>query len=213
MSKTLTRRVFLYGGFAAAGILVMIAFISSKNYLQLIGASLLYIPLVIFARKIFPGKIWDSPIIQIEFPKRQAKPVKKQEPTRLSSKNSGHIVDLDRRAFLKLIGATGISFFLFSLLGRRVDTLFSSNAAPTAPTGNVGTLSQTAASPTAQYKIAEIADGIITYYGFTNNSGGWLIMREDSQNGSFRYAKGDSGFPENWGKRERLKYDYFSNLR
>ena len=37
-------------------------------------------------------------------------------------------------------------------------------------------------------------------------------MREDTDAGSFRYAKGKSGFPANWTNRENLSYNYYNSF-
>ena len=115
------------------------------------------------------------------------------------------VADIDKRAFLKLIGATGISFFLFSLLGRRVEVPFFGRAVESGTNPVEG-------QPTDGYKISEIDDNTITYYGFTNKDGAWLIMREDTEASSFRYVKGDLEFSGNWSNRENLKYDYFHEV-
>ena len=65
--------------------------------------------------------------------------------------------------------------------------------------------------PTEGYKISEIDEGEITYYGFAKKDGSWLIMKENID-GSFRYSKGADDFPGNWDDRDDLKYDYYHNL-
>lgn len=188
------RKILIYFSFAIACLVVVAVFVTSKTYTQLVIATVLYTPLAYFALKIFPPKA------RIPKPKRE----------------QIDVADVDKRTFLKFVGATGISFFLFSLLGRRVEALLFGRAIesglPTLgnPAGSVA--DQPGSTPTDGYKIAEIDEGIATYYGFTGKSGGWLIMREDPDTGSFRYVKGDSNFPKNWANRERLKYDYYSSL-
>ncbi|MCS7092122.1 MAG: hypothetical protein NZM26_02115, partial [Patescibacteria group bacterium] len=66
--------------------------------------------------------------------------------------------------------------------------------------------------PMDGFRISEIDDGTITYYGYTNKDGAWIIIREDTENNSFRYIKGDSNFKENWDKRAWLDYDYYYNV-
>lgn len=66
-------------------------------------------------------------------------------------------------------------------------------------------------SPSEGYRISEIDENdSVTYYGFTNKDGAWYIVKEDT-NGSFRYAKGEKEFANNWETRRDLKYDYFYN--
>ncbi|HJY98369.1 MAG TPA: hypothetical protein VJ227_01500 [Patescibacteria group bacterium] len=207
MGKTLT-----YSGFLISAFLVIFAFVTAKTYTQLAIAVLLYPLIAFFALKLFPRKTNGvsnvTTAVQIS-----PRPYPKAEDT---DNHRVEVADVDKRTFLKLIGAAGLSFFIFSLLGRRVETLLFGKAmqsrvdelggAPSTET------SPTTGSPTEGYRIAEIEDGVITYYGFTNKSGGWLIMKEVTDSSSFRYAKGESDFPGNWANRENLKYDYFYNL-
>jgi len=201
MRKTLT-----YSSFITANIIVILAFVTATTYIQLGIAVLLYPLLAYFAFKLLPRKAEKAPVITLRLPAKPARKTKAQ--TAQAEKERVAITDLDKRAFLKLIGGAGLSFFLFSLLGRRVETLLfgQTQKSATAPTGSAQP------SPTEGYRISEIDDGdSVTYYGFINNSGGWFVMKED-QEGSFRYAKGDLNFPNAWARRTHLKYDYFHNL-
>lgn len=198
MNKTLT-----YSGFTISALVVILVFLTAKTYTQLVIAVILYPLLAYFALKVLPRRSGDAPAITIKLP---ARPVRKVEQV-----NQGKVVaDIDKRTFIKLIGATGISFFLFSLFGRRAESLLFGQ--------NISNFGSTPAEPAQStqsmqgYKITEIDDGLVSYYGFTTVSGGWMIMREDTETSSFRYAKGNSGFSNNWRGRENLKYDYFFNL-
>lgn len=209
MRKKLTYIIF---ALASAGVVAV--FVTAKSYIQLGIAILLYPVLAFFALKVFQHKSWKAPVVVVRVPARStAKP--RAEAVSLK-REQVEVTDVDKRTFLKLIGAAGLSFFIFSLLGRRVDALlFGGSAGPaasalaTAPSGQAG---PTVSPATAGYSIAEIDDGVITYYGFTNKDSAWLIMREDTQTNSFRYAKGNSLFPTNWANRANLRYDYYSNL-
>jgi hypothetical protein len=187
-------------------------FVTATSYTQLAIAMLLYLPLAYFALQVFPRGLPKGRIITVEVVSKTTGP-----ETAKPKKRGVDIRDTDKRAFLKLIGAAGISYFLFSLLGRRVDLSAlgravglgtdNGDASPDqeiAPAGS-GTLA------TDGYKISEIEEGVITYYGFVNKNGGWFIMREDTNAASFRYARGDFGFPSSWTKREQLKYSYYHN--
>ena len=66
--------------------------------------------------------------------------------------------------------------------------------------------------PTDGYQITEIDEGDTFYCGYTNKEGDWYIMKQDLETGSFRYVKGNSGFPLNWTNRATLQYDYFYNV-
>lgn len=200
-------KIFLtYVAFTVACVVVIMTFITSTNYIQLAIATLLYPFLIIFAYKILPLKtlaVSKKPIAKIQLP---VIPAEKKENTDVS--------DINKRAFLKLVGATGLSFFLISIFGRRVESLiFGQSVGPTPSSiGNYPETNSTVASPTDEYKISEIDDNIVGFYGFIKKEGGWFIMKQDANDGSFRYAKGESNFPENWKNRQNLKYDYFHNV-
>ena len=215
------RKFLTYGSFVIASLLVIILFVTATTYLQLALAVVLYPVLAYFAVKIFSRRQTES----LPVPK----PVKVQtgetpttpsiEPAPVQTEQE--IFDNDKRTFLKLVGATGIFFFVSSLLGKRMDSLLLSgngilnlnkvnnsltSTAPSVDAAPSGSLSSSG------YNISEIDDGAVTYYGFTSKTGAWLIMREDTENSSFRYAKGSSDFPSNWSNRTGLKYDYYYNL-
>lgn len=205
MTKTIT-----YTGFIVSALLIVFLFISAKTYAQLAIAVILYPLLAYFALKVIPRRNGKAPVIAIEMP---AKPARSYEPR---AQAAVEVTDIDKRTFLKLIGAAGLSFFVFSLLGRRVgDLLFGAQEATTSsilPNKGTALTSQTT-SPTEGYKISEIDDGnIISYYGFVNHEGAWFIMREDTEANSFRYARGRTDFRDNWADRENLRYDYYDSL-
>ena len=198
--------------------LVVLAFITAKSYTQLGIAVALYPLLAYFAFKIFPvttgAKLETTTNIPAQPQMQPSNNFKTHDSATID--NEAVVVDLDRRAFLKLIGATGLSIFVFSILGRRAETFLFDQARDwrTTLTGGPGRdeSGQLQSSLTDGYKISEIDDGYVTYYGFINEKGAWLIMREDPDSSSFRYAKGDIDFPGNWDNRENLNYDYFYNL-
>lgn len=209
MRKTLT-----YSSFVIASLVVIAAFVTATTYAQLAVAIALYPLLVYFAFKVFPRKAWKAPVITIRLPVKSASNIE-AETAKPEIENVG-IADIDKRAFLKLIGATGLSFFLFSLLNRKAEALFFGRSAGPETVSLKDTaerkIDPAERQPTDGYRISEIDDSIIAYYGFTNKDGGWFIMREDSDAGSFRYAKGDFNFTSGWTSREVLKYDYFSDV-
>jgi uncharacterized membrane protein len=208
------RKTITYSSFVIASLAVVVAFVTARSYIQLAIAALLYPLLVYFAFKVLPHKIWKAPVITIRYPLKSAKKV--EEETAKTKREAVEIADVDKRTFLKLVGATGLSFFLFSLLGQRVESLLFGRAIESGITGLGKTANGTDAAgalPTSGYRISEIDDSDdTTYYGFINADNGWFIMKEDSETSSFRYAKGDSNFPSNWDSRENLKYDYFYNV-
>lgn len=203
MNKTLT-----YSGFAISTLLIIAAFITAKTYTQLIIAVILYPLVAYFALKVLPRRTQKAPSITIKVP---VHPV----PKAIDDTRERVVADLDKRTFLKLIGTAGISFFLFSILGRRIESyLFDRSTSPTRSAGEAIPNSQASGnSQTPEgYRITEIDEGVVSYYGFTNQDGAWLIMREDSETSSFRYARGDSGFMRSWDNRKNLKYDYYYKI-
>ena len=126
-------------------------------------------------------------------------------------------VDVDRRRFLKILGGTGVSIFLMSLLNPK-----QAGAAFFGSVPGPGTISIKDASgikinpaekqPTDGYKISQIDDANYPYYyGYINSSGAWYIMSEDV-NSNYRYTKGGSSFATNWTSRASLTYDYFDSI-
>ena len=186
MRKTLT-----YSGFIVASLVLVLVFATSKSYTQLGVAVLLYPLLVFFAYKLFINRTWSVP----------AEKVKAVLPEHHGERVG--ILDTDKRDFLKMIGAAGLSFLLFSLFNRRTDILFPSKSI-TAP--------EAERSPLEGYQITEIDDSATTYYGFTNKQGAWIIMKVDTETSSFRYTRGDSKFSDNWEGRTALNYVYFHEL-
>lgn len=197
-------RYLFYFIFIIAVLAVIVAFITAASYQQLIIATvfyplLVYCGLILFPRKaisIYPQKISTSP-----------PPVnKKEDPI---------VVDLDKRAFLKLAASIGISYFIYSLLSRKAGALLTGGAPGSGtvtlqnPSGE--TIYPAETQPTEGYQIAEIDESEISYFGFVDADGHWFIMREDVA-GSFRYTRGESGFPNSWSIRDKLKYDYYHRV-
>ncbi len=207
MTKTLT-----YPALALASVMVIVVFATAETYLQLATAVVLYPALVFLAFMVFPRKSL-KPIIRIQSPPKPAPDGNIPNP-----KEEGipaYVADIDRRTFIKLIGATGISFFLVSLLGRQVENLIFSRSAQSQSNalGNGDQGNPSSSPPADGYNISEIDDeGTIVYYGAINKAGAWQITREDINENSFRYAKGGSDFPNHWANRENLKYDYYHKL-
>jgi len=212
------RKALTYSSFAIIGAIVIFAFLTAKTYSQLAVASLLYIPVAYFAFIIFQRLMGERKMeltmVPVTKPEHTHKPPPSKTPSG-DAKLTAEVVDIDRRAFLKIIGATGLSVFLFSLWGRRIESfLFGGRSLDSVgvPTGGDGGALPLQASPTDGFKISEIDDSEVSYYGFTNQKGAWFIMKEDLESGSFRYSKGDADFARNWLNRQNLKYNYFHEL-
>lgn len=210
------RKTLIFICFIIATLVVFGMFISATTYFQLAVAVVVYPLLVYVAFVVFPRKNFsDAQAATTTF--QYPKIAKKTESTKTDSVG---IADIDKRLFLKLIGATGISLFLFSLISRKTeDVFFRSAKSPATASGRLALedlhgnkVNPAQSHPTDGYNITEIDDNFITFYGFTNKNSAWYVMREDPDTGSFRYSRGDSNFPDNWSNREKLKYDYYSNV-
>lgn len=191
------RKALTYFGLIIAGLVVILAFVTATTYTQLAVAIILFPIFVYFAFKVLPRKTWAV------YPSAQVATIQPASG-KLSEEEAGNIIDIDRRAFLKVIGAAGLGLFLYSIFIKRAEVPFFGAASPK--------IEPAERQPTDGYRITEIDDSIIAYYGFTHKDGAWFIMREDTETGSFRYAKGDFNFTSGWANREGLKYDYFSNV-
>lgn len=197
------RKVILYSAFAVATVVVVLLFITSKNYTQLAVASLAYLPLT------FLG--WG--LLLRNQKKRSMEPVVVEEPKEI--KQGGGVLDIDRREFLRLIGVAGVSFFIYSIFAKRAEALFFGRAVEPGVTllsdSSGSKIDPAERQPTDGYQISEIEDSETPYYGFVNKNGAWYIMKVDSNSGSFRYSRGETNFADNWARRSRLKYGYFHN--
>ncbi len=203
---TITNKIISYICVALVATMIVISFITASNYTQLAIASLLYPPLIYFAFK-FIGRKSENP--------NPEKFVVAVEQDNGAERKAVDIVDIDKRAFLKLVGAAGFSFFLFSLFTKKVESLLLGRSVNQGATLlDSGPSNQNSSlKPTDSYKISEIDNyGEVSFYGFVDKYGGWYIMKEDTMSGSFRYTKGDSNFPISWKNRQTLSYDYFHNI-
>ncbi len=200
------------GTFVAAFLAVTAIFITAKSYSQLLVGSGLYAILVFFGYKMLPiyNSLWTIPSTNIKMVEDTVDT--EDLPTDDIKKPEVTVTDIDKRAFLKILGATGLSFFIMSLFGRRAESLLLGNMENKPSTDDVVKTPQLPVSPTDGYTISEIDDGLIAYYGFMGPKGAWFIMRQDSNDGSFRYVKGDIDFPINWENRQNLEYDYYANV-
>jgi hypothetical protein len=200
-----------------AGLVVVVLFVSATSYPQLALAICLYIPLVYVAFRALQHKTDKKPLPMVAPPIS----VKSTENTDVETsdepiKERVAIVDIDKRAFLKMVGSLGLSVFLLSIFNKRTGDIFSGT--PQVP--ETVTLKNSAGDkidpverqPTDGYRISEIDNSDTSFYGYTNKDGAWFIMKEDINTGSFRYTRGDGNFPDNWNNRENFRYDYFSNV-
>jgi hypothetical protein len=187
---------------------IIAIFVTTKTYTQLAIASVLYAIFVYFVFEI----ISDKKMV------KQYRPVVRPQPIVLEPETQNEtfgINDIDKRAFLKLIGITSFSLFVFSLFNKRAEAAFLGGA-DTSSTfikdSDGNNINPAEKQPTDGYQIAEIDDSEVTFYGFTNKEGAWFIMKEDTDSGSFRYIRGTINFPTYWSNRLKLKYDYYNNI-
>ncbi len=203
-------KFLLYYNFIVVAFIVVAGFLTATNYTQLLVAIAFFPLMAYFMAKIYPRRnrairpLEESKVVILE---------KDLSPENEKLKKAG--VDVDRRAFLKLIGTAGLSLFIFSLFTKRAEAAFFGSVP------GPGTVSLKDSSgnkidpaekhPTDGYKIAELDDGLTyTYAGYINKSGNWFILRDDGS--SYRYVKGTSSFTTNWTNRASLTYDYYDNV-
>lgn len=192
--------------FIVASLVTAVVFVTATSYTQLVLACLFYPPIAYFIFMFFPRKPKTIAVAQQPTAAATIQPVAAAEET-------VGIVDTDKRAFLKLIGAAGLSLFLFSIFNRRAEGLFFGKAGTTSLEDIDGNkISPAERQPTDGYQICEIDDTYTAYYGFINKEGAWYIMKQDPDTGSVRYVRGDANFPDSWNTRENLSYDYFSTV-
>lgn len=208
------RKAITYSTFTIALLSVIVLFVTAKTYTQLAFAVIAYPAFAFLVLKLFPRNNNNEREITIHLPVHESVETVSADET--TTKSKVEIADVDRRAFLKLIGVAGVSFFLFSLFSKKAQIPFfgkmgSSDSITIKDTKGIA-VDPAERQPLDGYQISEIEDNVIAYYGFINKKGEWYIMKEDTENSSFRYAKGDTGFPQGWTNRNKLKYDYFSNL-
>lgn len=210
MKKTLT-----YSSFALSLVVVIFMFATAKDYTQLGAAVLIYPVFAYVVLSLFPRKGEDHEIT-VKLPIPQNAVTDSVDATTEPSPKV-EVADIDKRAFLKLIGVAGISYFIFSIFSKKAQLPFFGKLGGGTDSVTIKDTEGVAINPAERqpldgYQISEIEDSVIAYYGFINNKGEWYIMKEDTEKSSFRYAKGNESFPQGWANRSKLKYDYFHNL-
>jgi len=206
------KRIALYTGFVSASLADAAIFLTSSNYIHLAVAILLYLPLTYAAFKLFPRKTHSENLAVQSTPNNITIA---NTPSESQNTRDVEISDIDKRVFLKLIGVTGLTFFISSLFTRKFGTFFGrpEETGVTSikdTTGNI--ISPAIQHPTDNYKISEVDYGAESFYGFMDENDSWFIMKEDLNAGTYRYAKGDENFSGNWDNRENLKYDYYNRV-
>ncbi len=211
------RQLYIYYNFIICTALVIMGFLGALSYAQLVSAILFYPLMLYFAYLIIPRNTK-----AIALPKKKEEVKKKPEKTKdgevLELKKEGEEktkFDIDRRAFIKLIGSAGMSLFLLSIFTKKAQgAFFGSVPGP----GTVAIKDTTGAKidpaikhPTDGYRVAELDDSTPSYYGFIDKDSNWFIIRDND--GTYKYKTGSSGFSASWSGRgsipeiEWLYYD------
>ena len=126
-------RALSYIGFTVACLFVILLFVTSKSYVQLTIAIILYPIITFLALKIFPIKVavineYPSVTVAPNTIPNNVGPVNNNVSAVMPSQKVD-IIDVDKRTFLKFIGTAGISFFIFSLLGASVGVVVAEGVA------------------------------------------------------------------------------------
>lgn len=193
--------------------MVISGFLGASSTPQLVSALLFYPMLVYFFSLVTPKK--QKSITPPQISKGEVgKPAFEEVKLKLEKPKS---FDVNRRAFLKLIGTAGASLFLFSIFTKKAQAaFFGSVPGP----GTVAIKNKTGEqidpaekSPTDGYAISQLdADGSPAYYGYIDKNGAWYIMKENAD-GSYVYVRGSSGFAAGWATHgTRTDYGTFDQI-
>lgn len=201
-------------------IMATIGFVSATSLAQLVSAMLFYPVFAYFLLSVLPRgshAIEMPEIAKLKVKKRKKKREEKVEelPLEPDPEPLPNVRDIDKRAFIKLIGSAGLSVFMLSLFTKNAQAAFFGSVpgpgtvALKDSSGNQ--IDPAEKQPRDGYSIAQLDDSVPAFYGFTNKEGAWFIMREDAS-GNYRYAAGSSDFATSWTNRASLTYDYFENV-
>jgi hypothetical protein len=217
------KKILIYYNFVVTSLMILLGFLSTESVAQLASATLFYPIFVYFSLQVFPNRQKAIILPKEVTPSKKGKKLKstKDKIETLKKIEEGEVnkkFDLDRRAFIKLIGSAGTAVFIFSVFGiKKAQAAFFGSVPGPGIVGlkdSSGNLIDPAEKhPTDGYKISELDDSVPAYYGFTNADGEWFIMREESS-GAYRYWRGSSNFSANWALRDDAgtTYDYFENV-
>lgn len=210
------KRFLIYYNFIIVSVMVVAGFLTATTYIQLAVAVLFFPLLAYFAGKVVPKR---NRAINLPTPSAKAVVMKKAETPEITKlKKEG--VDIDRRAFLKLIGTAGLSLFMFAMFTKKAEAAFFGSV-PGPGTVSIKDslgvkIDPAEKHPTDGYNITELDDSTPAYYGFVNKTGAWFIMKEDSTaTPYYSYVKGSSDFTNavtGWPNRASLSYGYFDNV-
>jgi hypothetical protein len=126
------------------------------------------------------------------------------------------VQDINRRMFLKLIGAAGLATFVFAIFSKSAHAAFFGSV-PGPGTVAIKDSQGNQINPaekqvTDGFEISQVDDSTIpAYYGFLNKDGAWYIAREGN-GGEYRYFRGNGNFASSWDGRANLAYNYFDSV-
>ena len=216
------KKLLIYYNFVIVTLMIVGGFFGTGSYAQLASAALFFPLAAYFLFLVLPNR---SKAIIFSEPQKVKKTKKKKAKTEvLKAKrieddgSEKKRMDVNRRAFVKLIGSAGVSLFLFSIFTKRAQGAFFGSV----PGPGVVALKDTTGTqidpaiklPTDGYKISEIDDSSPAYYGFVDKDGDWFIMEESSA-GQYKYYKktGDNDtFTVEWPNRGGFTYLYFDSI-
>lgn len=215
------KKLLIFYNFVIITIMTFVGLLGATDLYQLLSALLFY-PLMIYFFILMVPRQKRAPALPTVKQLREDKLVPaRQEISHLTKEEEPTLkgkFDVDRRSFIKLIGAAGLSLFLFSIFTKKAEAAFFGSV----PGPGTVALKNTAGvkidpaekAPTDGYKITEIDDSTPAYYGYVDKTGAWFIMQEDAS-GHYRYTKGASDFTNvltGWPNRGGLSYGYFDAI-
>ena len=216
------KKLLIYYNFVIVSLMIVGGFLSTGSYAQLASAAFFFPLAAYFLFLVLPNR---SKAIIFPEPQEIKKTKKKKAKTEVlkaekieDDGSEKKRLDVNRRAFVKLIGSAGVSLFLFSIFTKKAQGAFFGSV----PGPGVVALKDTSGTqidpaiklPTDGYKISEIDDSSPAYYGFVDKDGDWFIMKESST-GQYKYYKKtgeDDDFTTDWPNRGSFTYLYFDSI-
>jgi hypothetical protein len=219
------KKLLTYYAFIVVNLMLIMGFVSASTIPQLASAVLFFPMAIYFWLLVTPHK--KTALVIPGFDKKPTKvrkninddnAIDKANVTKIEEVDGEKRFDIDRRAFLKLVGSAGVTVFLFSIFTKRAHgAFFGSVPGP----GIVGVkdssgnqIDPAEEHPTDGYRLSDLDDSTPAYYGFTKNDGAWFIIQESSA-GEFRYSSGASDYTNattGWPNRTLLSYGYYDDV-
>jgi hypothetical protein len=204
------KKLLIYYSFIVVSAMVLMGFIGASSFPQLLSAILFYPLAMYFGIYIVPKRARAISLPKATRPLKAAKEEKSKEGVKkdgkegdvvqLKKEDEEKVFDIDRRAFIKLIGSAGMSLFLLSIFTKKAQgAFFGSQPGPgTVSIKNIAgeKIDPAERHPTDGYRIAEVDDSTPSYYGFVDKNGYYFLIRDDD--GTYKYVTGTSGFSTAW---------------